>query len=304
MNYPTLLHWCAKLCALSFFIQPASAQVDNFDSGALGWTQFAPLAPFGGTSIAATGGTYNMACQPSPSAGMYGPSRAGSLRLDRSYSSFCVMVDIVNWNPAEDSSLGILARIQPNPGAGALSGYAFTWQSEDNDVQISRVTNEQPADLSGNPRVTLTPGGSYRMVFTGIGNQLEGRIYDLANLATPLITATANDNTYTAGTCGLLVFSDENTRCSGSFDNYFANDGTPPPLQISRAANGNIQVSWDAMLGLGATLEFGTDLSTWWPSVGGTFTVEGGRVIYTDVSAVEFFKGFYRLHTGPALFPA
>jgi hypothetical protein len=299
MKTHSLLRLCAALVFPSLCASPLAAQEDDFnDANDAGWTRFAPLSAAGGTLFTNTAGAYQFSCQPSPDPANFGPSRAGSLRQDHSYGNFCVMVDIVSWNPAEDSSLGILARIQPNPGAGNVNGYSFTWQAQDNDVQISRITGEQPADLSGNPKITLTPGEGYRMVFTGIEDRLEGRIYSLDDLSAPLISVTATDSNYAAGTCGLVVFSDSNTRASAGFDNYFANDGTPPPVTITQGENGDILVSWDSKKGLGARLESSFDMQdgTWFPVFG--YTAANGTTTYADPSVLELDSLFYRLRTG------
>ncbi len=298
MNLNAILRRCTKLCLFAALVAPLAAQEDDFNDGNdTGWTRFAPLNPFGGTAFSNNGGSYQISCQPSPDPVSYGPSRAAGLRQDRSYDNFCVMVDILDWNPAENSALGILARVQSGPGQGNVNGYAFTWQSKDNDVQISRITGEQAADISGNPKVTLTPGQSYRMVFTGVDYRLEGRIYHHGDLTTPIIVATAQDSTYEGGTCGLLIFSYENTRCSGTFDNYFANDGTPPPIQATLAENGGMVVSWNTLAGLGAGIEYSPDLSTWAPA-SGTATLSGERTLFKVTSAEGMDFAYCRLRTG------
>lgn len=299
MNLHAIISRCAKLCLPALLVSPLAAQEDDFNDGNdTGWNRLAPLSAAGGTLFTNTAGAYQISCQPSPDPASFGPARAGSLKQDHTYANFCVMVDIASWNPAEDSSLGILARVQANPGARNVNGYAFTWQAQDNDIQISRITGEQPADLSGNPKITLTPGEGYRMVFTGIEDRLEGRIYSLDDLSAPLISVTATDSNYASGTCGLLVFSDSNTRASAGFDNYFANDGTPPPVTIARRENGDILVSWNSLRGLGATLESSFDMQdgTWFPVFG--YTAANGITTYADPSSLELDSLYYRLRTG------
>lgn len=262
----------------------AGAQSDDFnDLNDTGWTRYKPLADLGAASASytITGGTYRIASTESQ-LGAAGPARAGATRPEL-YSTFCVMVDLVDWNPAEDSSFGILARIS-SIGLGTTNGYAFTFQGQDNDVQISRIDGEAPTSLSGSPPVTLTPGGDYRMVFFGIGGQLEGRIYDMADPLVPLVIATGTDTTYAGGTCGLVVFSDTNTATSATFDNYLANNGviTPPALTIS---NGELELTWDVENSLAHTLESSIDLDTWSPLA--TLGAEDGKFLY-----YEPFGGF------------
>lgn len=276
---------------------PAGAQSDDFNDGNdAGWSKYEPLKSFGAaTSIAVSGGAYTLSCDPSPNEPQLGPARCGALRPE-SYGTFCVMVDIVNWDPAEDTSMGILARLGPNVGLGTTNGYAFTYQGKDGDVQISRVTGEAPTDLSGTPDVTLTPGNRYRLVFFGIGSHLEGRIYDLNDLSNPLVTAIGTDDTYSAGTCGLVVFADENTRASATFDNYSAGTGTPPPLTVNIAA-GTTTVSWNAAAGLCHSLEASNNLQNWSPLLG--FTALNGRTSFSEPYDPLVPSRFFRLRMGP-----
>jgi len=239
-----------------------------------------------------------MACNPSQNPLTQGPARCGALRLDRIYSNFLVMVDIVDFDPAEDAAVGILARIQPNAGAGAVNGYAFTFQVQDQDVQISRVTGEAPTALAGSPAVSspLVPGGNYRMVFFGLGDYLEGRIYDMANPGVPLVTNSATDATYTQGTCGIVVFSDTNTRTSGAFDNYSASDGTRPAPDIAMG-DGVVRVSWPAAAYLAHDLHLSSDLVEWIRAT--ELIYEDGRAVFTDPVNPGMPRKFFRLKLGP-----
>jgi hypothetical protein len=263
---------------------PAGAQSDDFnDLNDTGWTRYKPLADIGAAtaSYTFTGGVYRIASTESQ-VGAAGPARAGAIRPEI-YGTFCVMVDLVNWNPAEDASFGVLARIS-SPGLGTTNGYSFTFQGQDNDVQISRIDGEAPTSLSGSPAVTLTVGGDYRMVFFGIGGQLEGRIYDMAAPLVPLVVATGTDATYAGGTCGLVVFSDSNTATSATFDNYLANNGViaPPALTIG---GGELKLTWDVESGLAHTLESSVDLADWFPLA--ALDEENGEFLY-----YEPFGGF------------
>ena len=301
MNLNNLLRHSLPALFIALSAVSSNAQTDDFNDGNdAGWTKYEPLETpgIGGSSgISVISGAYALSCEPSPNAAAFGPSRAGSLRQGTGYSTFCVSVDIVNWNPAEDSSMGVLARLQPNPGLGATNGYSFTYQGQDGDVQISRVTGETPVRVGNSPSVTLTPGQSYRMVFFGIGSYLEGRIYDSSDLANPIITASGTDSAYTQGTCGLVVFSDSNTRCSASFDNYSAGPGTPPPLSVS-LNGGTLAVSWNSAAGLCHSLETTTDFLNWSALFG--FTAAGGRTTYSEALDPILPAKFYRLRLGPA----
>ena len=237
-----------------------------------------------------------MYCEPSPDPVAYGPARAGALRPDREFSSFCVMVDVVEFNPLEDTSMGVMARVQEDPGPGNINGYVFSYQGSDHDVQISRVIAEVPEDISGTPAVQLTEGRSYRLVFMGFGTQLEGRIYDLADLTTPLIRVVANDAVYSSGMTGLVIFSETNSRVSAGFDNFFASDGTPPPLRVAQRGDGLVRLEWKADEALCGLLETSTDLAGWSPYEAG---VQISGEAATVSAAVEPGARFWRLRGLP-----
>jgi hypothetical protein len=278
---------------------PASAQTDDFNDGNdAGWSRYAPLTGFGAAATyTVTNGVYHITSAASPNEEQLGPSRAGALR-SQVYGTFYVSVDLVHWDPAEDTSLGVLARIS-SAGLGTTNGYAFTYQGKDTDVQISRVDNEAPTDLSGSIELTLAPGGSYRMVFFGVGSYLEGRIYDLNDLMTPLITATGFDSTHASGTTGLVVFADENTRAAAGFDNSSAHGGgiAPPELVI---AGGELRLDWDAVSSLGYIPEWSVDLGQWSPLT--AQGVESGAFYFKEafVAGAASPVSYYRLRLGPA----
>jgi hypothetical protein len=290
---------CLHVFIFALLISPAGAQDDNFDDGNdTGWTRFTPLGAAATATYSVSGGVYNMSCSPSNNNTQLGPSRCAALRLDRTYSTFCTMVDIVNFgSPAtEETSAGIIARIQPNPALGTVKAYTFTYQSKTGDVEINRTTNEKPTNLGGTIPVTLQEGTAYRMIFFGVGSYLEGRIYSKSDLSTPLVVATATDDTYTQGTGGIFIFSNGNTQCSASFDNYSAANGTLAPPAIS--ANGtNLTVLWDTERGLGRTLQGSSDLSHW--STLETLIYLSGSTFYSESIVPTVPYRFFRLRLGP-----
>ena len=224
-----------KTAFAAFFLTLSglSAQTDNFNDGNdTGWTRFTPLAPFGGTSITFPAGGYRLACQPSPNPGATGPARVSSLRPEAVYTDFVACVDFTGWDVTQDTSMGVLARLQPNPAPGDLNGYALTYQGNDRDLELNRVVNESGFKISTiDTNITLDPAKNYRMVFFGLETHLEGRIYDRDNPLIPLATITANDSVYASGSSGILVFSEQNTAIAATFDNYRGSAGTAPALQ-------------------------------------------------------------------------
>ncbi|HWB05196.1 MAG TPA: hypothetical protein VG796_19345 [Verrucomicrobiales bacterium] len=298
MNARCISCRCLWAIALLLISPSTRAQEDDFEDGNdTGWTQYKPLGTFATATYSVTGGAYSLACTPSTNTAA-GPARCAALRQADSYGSFCAMVDIVNFgSPAEEeASVGILARVQPGPGLGTTNGYVFTYQTESQDVEINRIDSEDPTNISGTIDVALQQGTAYRMIFFGVGSYLEGRIYDKSDLSTPLVTAVAIDFTYTQGTGGLLIFSNGNTRCSATFDNYSANDGTNPLLAIA-ATDSNLFVSWDAGRGLGRTLEASSNLEQWETLT--ALTTTGGSTQYTEPIVPAVRRRFFRLRLGP-----
>jgi len=226
---------------------PCLAQNDDFDdNNDTGWTRFNPL---GSAKFSTTVGTYHIIGPASPDPVNFGAARAASLRLDAVYSDFCVMVDIVAYNSSLPQAMGVMARVQGTPTPGTTAGYVFTYQPAANDVQISRVTAEQPTAVGAFVELPAvpSPGTTLRLVLWGYGSYLEGRIYDTADLLDPLAICFGTDTTYASGTCGLLASHFSTTSNEGidaTFDNYAANDGTPPPVSVTQDGTNGVTLSW------------------------------------------------------------
>jgi hypothetical protein len=203
----------------------------------------------------------------------------------RTYSKFCVMADFVSSSTAGDLSAGVMARVQPEPGPGNVNGYALTAQLHGGDIQISRITGEVAHDICS-ADVTLTPGRTYRLVLTGTGPDLQAWILDVANLAEPLAGVSATDNAYTAGMAGLVIYDEVNAAASAEFDNFFANDGTPPPLDVV-AVEGGLNLVWDAPTGLGLIMESSFDLENWFRITDPYSVVDGKLVMPQPVDPVN-----------------
>jgi hypothetical protein len=76
---------------------------------------------------------------------------------------------------------------------------------------------------------------------------LEGRIYELPNVTTPLITISGTDTTYDSGFCGLVIYDNSggNGVADATFDNYFADNEEPPLLSaLLDPQFQEIEVSW------------------------------------------------------------
>jgi hypothetical protein len=209
-----------------------AAVTDDFNDGNdAGWNHYAPLDQFGAPSTyELTNGTYRIAASESPDPGQLGPARAGSFRNDANFSDFTASIDLIDWDPSLDQAFGILARTS-TPGLGSTNGYALSYSPLSGDLDISKVTGEAPDDLDPGARVILDPtAGDYRLVFEGRGDRLTGKLFDLTNLTTPLMTTHAIDGTYASGIIGVFVFSntgDGSGPADATFDNYSADVAGP-----------------------------------------------------------------------------
>ena len=205
-----------------------AAITDDFNDGNDdGWTRYDPLAPLHDPPQPAlyelVDGTYRISVPASPFPPGAGPARAGSFHDDATFTDFVASVDIVDWDPALDMAFGILARVE-TPGLGTTNGYALSY-STDGDLDISLVVGEAPDDLDPRAPVLLEEGRDYRLVFEGRGPVLTGKIYDLADLTTPVVTTRAVDATYEGGSIGVFTYSntsDGTGPADTTFDNFYA----------------------------------------------------------------------------------
>jgi hypothetical protein len=228
------------LAALAAALVPAAAPaavMDDFnDANDTGWTRYQPLEPLGaGGTYSFPNGGYRIQAPMSPAPSLAGPARAGGFRESDLYTDFFVSVDFVDWDPTLDQAFGILSRVS-EPGAGTTNGYAFTYAHDPLDptagsIDISIVNGEAADNLAPGVEVELDPTKDYRLVFTGSGTTLTGYIYDLADLSTPLASATAEDATYGNGFNGIFVYDNSpggGATADATFDNYVA-DVVPEP---------------------------------------------------------------------------
>ena len=279
--------------ALAFFV-PARlrAQQDDFNDGDdVGWLQYDPL----GSQVGAPQNTwsfppgkYRLQAAPTPDP-RGGPGRVGSLRQDVSYTNFHLEVDLLDWNPTRTNAFGLIARVQPSPAFGTLSGYVFGYVSGDNYLAVVRVDGERTRGIAGSLPfpIVLTAGHGYRLTFTGRGAQLIGRLYGLGDMDHPLAEVHANDSTYAGGTAGLLAFS-VNGGAYGpvdvTFDNYAATDRARPRLQVEIAqfSFNDLVVRWPQLEGEGYTLQSATSLgaAATWTDVTNDIIPEGENLLH------------------------
>ena len=255
------------LCFLfcwQFMILGSPGQTDDFSAGNdNAWTRLDAIglalnSPY--ASYQVQSGLYQLRCDPTPDAQL-GPARVASYRADRIYGSFVVVVDLVSWNGALDQAIGVLARVQPNPGPGATDGYSLNYQPDDHDLEINRLAGEVPTNLA-RVSLNLPPGNSFRFVFCGEGEQLTAAVYDLAEPLLPLVVMATADSTYQSGFCGLFAYDASGTGAVNvTYDSYSAGPGTPPVLGFVDAFP-DFTVQWPRLTGAWH-LESSVDLQLW-----------------------------------------
>jgi hypothetical protein len=284
-------------------VAPALAQGVNFNDGNdNGWTRMDPIqqaleANFGAPQPAFVtwsfpDGGYRLQSDPSPDATLLGPSRGGSYWTNAiyTYTNFYASVDVRPWGTNVNQAVGLLGRMQAYSGSGATFAYTLTYEPGVQDFQLTSfnggdfvVLTVQKADLS--------PTNSHRIVFTGIDQALEGRIYVLPDVTNPVATITATDSTYSIGWCGILVFSINNAATDATYDNYLALPEPPASLSISRSGT-DVSVSWPIGL-VSYTLQSNSVLpAANWSSITNGITQSSGQHIYKTAPTSS---AFYRL---------
>jgi hypothetical protein len=224
---PPLLRMTAMATAILPLILPGtiSGQSDDFSDGNdVGWFRLQPLAPFGAPgSYTFPSGHYRIQAAASTNFSSLGPGRAGSVRTDVTNSQFLIAYDVVAWNGSLDQSFGAGARLK-NTGFDSTTGYGLVYHTSAHEIAILRIDNEFPTILASS-FVVLNPVLPYRFVFSGQGSSLNGQVFDVANLSTPLATVSTTEGTYASGVNALFVFDssfDGTSTADATFDNYSA----------------------------------------------------------------------------------
>jgi hypothetical protein len=231
------------------------AQTDNFDSyttvsgfTAAGWVISEMDVGYTTTTFPAvdTGKGLRMQAYPIPA----DAPAVGIWSRTNQYANFYMAVDIVGWADTNQAVV-LLARgsltNSPIGATGYLANYNVTeWgdaptNARQGELQISILYPSFTTVQLAIGEFTLNPGGSYRMVFSGVGFQFKVQVYDLLDLTKPLIQMVGNDanSTYTNGVCGLMAFSrnDETGTADITVDNYFVGASDPNPASAPALAH-------------------------------------------------------------------
>jgi hypothetical protein len=246
------IRMAARLAACLLAVAPnILAQSDNFDAGTLdpAWKQANFNPALVQTSFPAVGDGKGFRIRANPVPGQ-APAAALFYR-DDVYTDFYVAVDLANW-PGTDLNQAMVLFGRANLSANLLTsrGVILNYDASQygqgatsrrqGQLQINLVTEDPPFNTKtlAATEITLIPGRSYRLVFTGVGSQYTGKVYDHEDLTRPLVTIHADDvaqgpidEPFTTGKCGFLSFSREgNTGATDvTIDNYQAAAADPNP---------------------------------------------------------------------------
>ena len=224
-------------------------QSDDFNDGNDdGWTHLDLSAAGLPASIYSfpddgSGGKAYRIFSPVPPVTNAGPARAVTYRADVNYTNFTMAVDLVSWDATLHQTFGCLIR-GAHLGLGQTTGYILNYVhlrpgAPGGDFQINRITGESPTTIA-HALVTLDPSRKYRLIATGFGNYLSGKIYDLSNLTIPVATTEVVDGTYPNGFMGLFNYSlitgaqetAPTSTADVTFDNYsVTGSALPGPTQ-------------------------------------------------------------------------
>lgn len=199
------------------------------------------------------GNSYRLQATESSDPDTTGPARVSSFPPNI-YTDFYVAADVVDWDNTYSQAIGLLARTGNfgRFGFPTTAGYMFVYVNgavsggTDNFIEIARLQND--SQIRGVPgssgataelhAVNLDPSNKYRFVFIGKGTHLEGRVYQLPDMHTPIAVVSANtagDSVqHISGRCGVFGINvddgfsiDFAGPVDVTFDNYFAASDAP-----------------------------------------------------------------------------
>jgi hypothetical protein len=278
-----------------FAAHAAHAQTftDDFNDGNdADWTRYNVLQPFGlGATFTFPGGnSYNIDAPGNYSAPQLGGGRAGSIVTSSSsgFNDFRITHDVTDWNDGREYVFGPIARTT-TPGLGTTDGYLLILHATDHDFQLLRIEGEAPnSEELGTADIEMPADRNFRIVYSGLGTQLNAMVYDLADLTAPLggfSVDAANygpqptPTPYTTGAVGLIVAQADS-----------ASNPPPPPGAPYAATFDNFRVTvpmsgeWNALGGGGTSEAFNWVGNVSPDGVGAHARFLGGAEVDADIN--------------------
>jgi hypothetical protein len=197
-----------------------------------------------------------------------GGSLAGAY-FKESLDDFRIEVD-VDYKNTVGNNTTVVGRLTFNEN-GSSNSYGLLLDNG-STLRILRLSRGTSQDLASTTLPQPPPDGWLRYVFTGVGNQLTGRVYALDDLATPLAEVTASYDEYPSGFVGVAT---QDSSVDTQIDNIQISDPNKNPIdEEATLVITHISSTGDRSLQLEVTgtednktyeAEASTDLRTWSP---------------------------------------
>ena len=295
--------------AMSLSVSSGAESDDFSDGDDAGWTHVDPIRTY---IFATTGadmpqntftvadGKYRLQCAPTPNPAL-GQGRVLSLR-EEVYSNFHIAVDVLDWDASKTNAIALAARVG-TPGPTTTKGYLFGYITGGNYLDLVRLQDEGICDdcddFADQVPINLVPGHGYRFTFTGKGTRLVGRVYDLADLTTPLAEISGTDGILPDGVTGLVVFPLGASRFGAgdaTFDNFSATDRERPRVVAKFGDFGERLIVWPTYEGDGFKLQGTSNLGpngVWTDITDNIFPDPSGESLFFDATGSN--HRFFRL---------
>lgn len=136
-----------------------------------------------------------------------------------SSSDFLISFDLLDWGSGAQK-FGAYARATDINTFAGVDGYHFSYQVDNGQVLLRRMINANQAGQNlASTTYFLDDLKQYHFVFTGLGNTLIGRIYEIGGPVNPVVEIYANDTAFTSGLSGVLGFG-VNAPTDFTIDNF------------------------------------------------------------------------------------
>lgn len=281
---------CTLVACLILALLPARAD-DETDFSAAPPPSWQRVNPIGLATFAFPNGVATIAASPPTpqQAQVIGLAR-GALLAPTEWIDCAVSVDVVAWS-ATRVFTSVITRVGTPAGLGTSRGYSFTLIPSTGAVELHRLDGEIPTKLAPTQFISMTAGATFRLVLASVGGNHTARIFNTADLATPLAVVSAVDFTYASGRSGIVASTDSYTTIQASYDNFLAWSGVAAPLSV---VPGNLAVETAARRSLASFWESTDDLpgGIWQPEFPPLAQQPGGAIhaIFAVVEPARFFR--------------
>ena len=223
-----------------------------------------------------------------PSAGL----ARGALLGPTEFADGAVSVDVVAWS-ATRVFTSVITRVGTPAGLGTSRGYSFTLIPSTGAVEVHRLDGEIPTKLAPTQFIGVVASATFRLVLASVGDRHTARIFNTADLATPLFQVSVLDATYASGCCGIVASTDSHSTIQASYDNFLAWPGIAATLVVLPQP-GSLALETDARRSLASFWESTDDLAggIWQPEFPTLAQQPGGaiRATFAMAEPARFFR--------------